>query len=793
MPLSPTAAAGLDRPLRDLTQSPAIAASGGTYLGLEPTHLRDYLNVVWKRKWLLLSLLVVVTTLVAIQMYRMPSIYEAETMIQIEPKTRIGIKTKDIIINQGTDPGYWNTQLQLLQSPRLARQVITRLDLMNNPAFISGQERAGLLPGLSRLFSRRQTPAAVAQEAEGGLTVARDDAPAIEQEQLSPERLARLESYENAILAGLTVSPRERTNLVDLNYQHTNPELAQKIADTFAVIFIENDRQRENTGSTTAKDKLAEQLITLQTKKGELENKRIQYMKDRGIPLSDMKGLNVVAERLGITSAEALAAESDVKKLQAAYDAARSASDDFAIPEVQRDPQVQAIRDKLRGMEERRAALLVQYTERYPEVIKIDEQVKRLERDLIKIRGDIKNNMASSLDAAKRKAAKFQSSYAGERVAATRQSQDEITLGSINQELETTKQLYNIAYQRTQEMDVTAGDRAPDNITIQTPARLPRVPVGPPRVRNIIIAFLLALGAGVGLAFLLDYLDDTLKSVDDVDRHIHLPTLALIPSPRAERRLALTRGAPAEAGESTALALIDEARSPVAEAYRHLRTSLLLSSAGQPPKTVLVTSSQPSEGKTTTAVNTAVMLAQTGAEVLLLDCDLRRPRVHSHFNLPNARGVTNYLSGDQNLDGLVQTYDKLPNLKVITSGPVPPNSAELLGSEEMRRLIQRLSEQYTHIIIDSPPAISFTDASILSTMVDGVMLVVHGGRSSRAVVRRAKQQLTDVGAHIYGIVLNNVKPEANDYYYYSGYYTSYYAPDERDPPPNGGVTEGTTK
>ncbi|MBA3323035.1 MAG: GumC family protein, partial [Pyrinomonadaceae bacterium] len=535
MPLSPTAAAGLDRPLRDLTQSPAIAASGGTYLGLEPTHLRDYLNVVWKRKWLLLSLLVVVTTLVAIQMYRMPSIYEAETMIQIEPKTRIGIKTKDIVINQGTDPGYWNTQLQLLESPRLARQVIMRLDLLNNPAFI-GEERAGLLPGLSRLFSRRQTPAA-APEAEGGLTVARDDAPATAQEQLSPERLARLESYENAILAGLTVKPRERTNLVDLSYQHTNPELAQKIADTFAAVFIENDRQRENTGSETTKDKLAEQLITLQTKRSELENRRIQYMKDHNIPLKDMKGLNVVAERLGITSTEALAAESEVKRLQAAYDEARIASDDFAIPEVQRDPQVQSIRDKLRGMEERRAALLVQYTPRYPEVIKIDEQVKQLERDLTKIRADIKNNMASSLNAAKRKAAQFKDSYAGERVAATRQSQDEISLNSIEQELEATRQNYNVVYQRTQEMEVAGGDRAPDNITIQTPARLPREPIGPPRVRNIVIAFLLALGAGVGLAFLLDYLDDTLKSVDDVDRHIHLPTLALIPSPRAERRL----------------------------------------------------------------------------------------------------------------------------------------------------------------------------------------------------------------------------------------------------------------
>src|ERR1043166_9292337 len=221
--------------------------------------------------------------------------------------------------------------------------------------------------------------------------------------------------------------------------------------------------------------------------------------------------------------------------------------------------------------------------------------------------------------------------------------------------------------------------------------------------------------------------------------------------------------------------MVKDIRSPIAESYRHLRTSLLLSSAGTPPKTILVTSSQPSEGKTTTAINTAFILAQTGAEVLIVDCDLRRPRLHAHFSLPNARGLTNALSGEANdIENLVQTCDQAPNLKVLTSGPMPPNPAELLGSEEMRKLLKNLSQKFTHVIVDSPPAISFTDASILSTFVDGVILVVHGGRSSRAVVRRAKQKLTDVGAHIFGIVLNNVKIEATNDYYYGGYYTDYY-------------------
>jgi len=172
------------------------------------------------------------------------------------------------------------------------------------------------------------------------------------------------------------------------------------------------------------------------------------------------------------------------------------------------------------------------------------------------------------------------------------------------------------------------------------------------------------------------------------------------------------------------------------------------------------------------------MLAQTGAEVAIIDCDLRRPRLHAHFDVPNAKGLTNWLSGETDLDGLLQSAQLQPNLKLLTSGPVPPNPAELLGSDEMRRLLTIMGERFAHIGIDSPPAISFTDASILSTMVDGVVLVVHGGKSSRAVVRRAKQQLLDVGARIFGVVLNNVRLETQSYYY-SGYYSSYYADDEK--------------
>ncbi|HYE14462.1 MAG TPA: polysaccharide biosynthesis tyrosine autokinase [Pyrinomonadaceae bacterium] len=786
MPLTPSET--LDRPLRDLTQpapaAPAPAAS------TEPAHLREYLAVVLKRKWLILSLAVVVTSLVAIQMYRLPSVYEAATTIQIEQRSRSVLQTGragDLVI-KSSDPTYWQTQLKKLETQKLARQVIMRLDLQNNPKFLNPSRGTGIIAGLRRVITREQPKQQ--QEADMGVPVLNPNE--LSADTVTPEMALKLEPYEDALRENLTVEPVERTSLVNLRFRHTDPEIAQNVANTMAAIFRDNDIREETMGSNRAEDVLARQIIDLQERIQANTQRRLNYKQSHSLPLGAKAGQDLNAVRLQTYSAQLQEAEARRKDAEAAYRVAldtRNSQGIWSVPAVQGDKTVQRLREKISDLEERRAALLVNYTPEWPEVKKIDEQLKRLKEDLERAPNEIVNTLKANYEAAVKKERDVSAAYYAERSRANASSIAETGLADLDQAIETDRQNLNLYQQRLNELKVTTGDRTP-NVTQVEEARLPRAPIGPPRVRNIIIALLLSLGVGIGLAFLLDYLDDTLKSVEDVDRHLHLPTLALIPAPREARRLLghYARQAP-DPSEAKALALIEDVRSPVAEAYRHLRTSLLLSSAGQPPRTVLVTSSQPSEGKTTTVVNIATMLAQTGADVLVLDCDLRRPRVHAHFAMSNSRGVTNYLSGESNVSELVQTYEKLPNLKIITSGPVPPNAAELLGSDEMRKLLYVLSENFTHIIIDSPPAISFTDASILSTMVDGVMLVVHGGRSSRAVVRRAKQQLQDVGAHIFGIVLNNVKLEANDYYYYSGYYSGYYG-DEEERAPEGAEAAG---
>lgn len=777
-PLLPISAVerGLDRPLRDLTQSKPYGVSN-----TEPTHLRDYLFVVLKRKWLILSIVLVVTSLVAVREYRQPNIYSAASTIQIEQKKPSVLASDKIIINT-QDPAYWNTQLKLLENPVLARQVALTLDLPNNPDFFGSQARGGLFSSLRRIFSRDKGATTAPPAPETGLPTIVGDSE-VTDEKLTPQQLARLEPYEDAIAAGLTVEPVTGTNLVRLRYTHTNPELAQKISNTMADIFSTNNLRQMTLNSDKTVDLLAKEIASLQLKIRQAEEEKYNYARNHNLPQNNSPAADVEGMKLTQLATQLLTAENDRKQAQAAYEAAKAAPDLYSIPEVQKDERIRRLREQKEALEQKRAALLVTYTAEWPEVQKIDEQLKKNKEDLDRAPREVVAALESSYKAAAAKENYLRQSYNQQKGTTSQQNQDLIQLTMMTQNLETDKQYLATLLQRQRETTAGKTDN-PNNVTVAEYSRVPRTPIGPPRTRNIAIAFLLALVAGIGLAFLLDFLDDTLKSVEDVDRYIHLPALALIPSTRSERLSLKGKTLGGGGDDSTALALIDDIRSPVAEAYRHLRTSLLLSSAGQPPKTILVTSSQPSEGKTTTAVNTAVMLAQTGADVLIIDCDLRRPRLHAHFNVPNARGVTNYLSGEAEINDLLQPYEKLPNLKLLTSGPVPPNPAELLGSDEMRKLLTKLGERFNHIIIDSPPCISFTDASILSTLCDGVMLVVHGGRSSRAVVRRAKQQLIDVGAHIFGVVLNNVKLQAQDYYYYAGYYSYYSNPDD-DAPPQG--------
>ncbi|MGQ0543060.1 MAG: polysaccharide biosynthesis tyrosine autokinase, partial [Blastocatellia bacterium] len=737
----------------------------------------------------------------------------------IEPRKH-KVTSKDAInINFGQDANYYNTQLQLLKNPDLMKQVVIELGLYRDPNLFSAQDR-GIASTIRSIFSSEK------QQATGAnaLPVVAEMNPSIEEAQkviLTPDEEARVSQYAAILLGGLTVEQRERTNLVNVSVRSINPALAPKVSDRVAEVFKEQDADRETEGSKRAAADLSKSIEELQNTIAQQEVDLIAEMRSSGLPLQE-KGQDLSASRLQSLSETWLKALEARRQLEGRYNAAVAANsrgEGMNIPDLYENKifqdtmrlnterkaklqdQIRDIEKEIQQTEAEKAELLVKYTPAYPEVGKKEAKIVSLkatkektesevssiiDRDQKKIEKDAVSgalvSLKSQLDSKRREEAQALASYEKEAALANIQGQAQTKLTTLKREIETKRNLLDTYTQRLKEQELAIESGRPDNIKIASNAITPAGQVGPQRNRNIMVAFLLSLAAGIGLAFLLDYLDDSVKTSDDIGRHLGLPTLALIPhyfgSERKRLRLAAANGN--GGGVSTGLITLEERHSPMAEAYRHLRTSLLFSSAGKPPQSILVTSSQPSEGKTTTAINTAVTLAQSDADVIIVFCDLRRPRLHSYFDLENTQGLTNYLSGERNTENLIKTCKDLKRLKVITSGPIPPNPAELLSSNEMKNLLQFLRGRYKHIIIDSPPAISFTDAAILSTQVDGVVLVAMAGKSSIHLMRRFKQRLGNLGARIYGVVLNGIKSGSIEYEYYGSGYYDYYRRSEVD-------------
>jgi capsular exopolysaccharide synthesis family protein len=554
------------------------------------------------------------------------------------------------------------------------------------------------------------------------------------------------------------------------------------IAETYVFANLE---KRTEANSTTG-DFLQKRIAELQQQIRTAEERLVNYAKNNQIISLD-PNQNTVVERLAGLNRQLLEAENDRKTAEAAYNAARTpeAANALADDGAKQNNEVEA---KLIELRQKRALLMVDATEEAPEVKEVDEQIAELDKQFKDLRSRKSATLLTNLNTRYQQTLEREQSlrkaFEQQRAQTLSQNEAAINYRIIQQEIETNKSLLNGLLQGAKENDVVLAGK-PNNISVVDYALTPDSPVGPNRTRTVIAAFFLSIGLGLGLALFFEYLDDTVHSTEEVERVLHLPALAVIPSVgSAARRRKLSAGSGSTAlqkqngnghGSSELLMNVDS-RSPLAEAYRHLRTSVLLSTAGRAPKSLLVTSSLPGEGKTTTAVNTAISLAQTGASVVIIDADMRRPRLQSIFDMHGQEGLSSILSSEISEHDMLTMvrHDEESGLNVLTSGPIPPNPAELLGSDQMRRLISVLQANYTHVVVDSPPVSSFTDGVLISSMVDGVLLVVHGGKSSRHIVRRSKQLLNDVGAKIFGVVLNNVNLQSHDYYYYQSYYGQKY-------------------
>jgi capsular exopolysaccharide synthesis family protein len=767
----------------------------------------DYWRAIRKRLWLVLGIAVLMTTLAAIYMARKPNIYRAQAVIQVDNEQN----NPDLVATERqrpmltSDPAYFNTQLQLLWSESLLRRAVKEHNLDANKDFQQAKAETGsstwksILKSVGLATADKNDKSGDLHIEESGLATSDEIAEAV-----------RLTPYVDFIRRNLEIEPRREsratvkdTRLIDIAFSNTSPELAAAVVNSIAETFTTQNQEKRSGTSRKTNDFLQERIASLQTEIKEDEQKYADLTQKEGI-LKTGPDQTIVIERLAGLNKALLEAENDRKNAEADFNTVKDSPDKIkSIVEEKMAPlmnqqdnitrTLQAdLLKKIADLRRDRQQKLQEYQEGAPEIREIDDQIKSYESEIDKAvakfgqyRDSYRDNAAKGLLEnlrtkflqAKEKEDKIRADFDKQYNQAQGQNQGAVNIKLLEQNIETNKGFLDNLRKQVSGNDIAA-QGSDNNISVIEPAIPPELPVAPRRMMTVFAALFLSTLFGMGLALVLEYLDDTIRSTEEIETYLQLPALAAIPridSPQ-KRKLLLVGSTEDDGSDSylkSELLIHADSRSSLAEAYRHLRTSILLSTAGHAPKSLLITSSLPSEGKTTTATNTAISLAQTGANVLIIDADMRRPRLHSIFDIQNGAGLSTLLASELNdadIDAAIR-QDESSKLYLLTSGPIPPNPAELIGSEHMATLLRMLQKRFTHIVVDSPPIASFTDGVLIASMVDGVILVVHAGKSSKQVVRRSRQLLNEIGAKIFGVVLNNVNLSTQDnYYYYQSYY-----------------------
>jgi succinoglycan biosynthesis transport protein ExoP len=748
----------------------------------EGIRVREVWRTVRKHKWLILAVTVIITTIVAIEMYRTPSIYEASTLIEIGKEDPPPAKPGSFVF-QVEDPMNVSlkTKIQALKSPPVYEAVVLKLGLDQNPKFFSVGQKKSVWDAIKLLGQRASGNTARLPEdtADEAFSPAKSSLP------LSPEDHAKLEPYMDAVDGGITVVPVIDTRDLKISFRHPDQQIAAAVANTVAEVFIKQNYEAKTEKFTTASGWLDRSTRELKAKVQEAEQALANYTREHNIFSTEGKE-TLTTDKLSRLHEQVMRAETDRMLKQSLYEEVKMGRV-AQLPEAFADPKSADLQKQFQELAVNLADLETRYGPENPQIIQVKQRMAAIQEQINQSRSTLADRLKADYERAVRDEQSLKAALEKAKGEAVQQNQAAIQFNILKQDVDTANKLYTEFLQNTNQANLQVAEQH-NNVRVISPARVPKTPISPARMRTIVIGFLLAFSAGIGLALFLEYIDNTIKTIEDVSRYVQLPALSVIPpigaaiprkllsakTARKPKSLpANINGAEIENGRAWQLVAPDS-RSSAAEAYRILRTSVLLSSAGKPPKTILITSGQPGEGKTTTAVNTAISLSQLGASVLVIDCDMRKPSAHKILGVDNLRGLSTYLSRNIGVDGLIHKL-QMPNLSLLPCGPIPPNPAELISSEKMKRLLTDMADRYDHIILDSPPLMNVTDPVILSTMVDGVILVVHGGKSTRDVVRRARHDLDAVNAKVFGVVLNNVdlRREGYDNYYYYRYYSTY--------------------
>ena len=739
-------------------ESPAFAAAPDDDDSID---LREYWRILVKRKWLIIALLaIVVTATFMVTKLQVPE-YRATALVLIEPEAAQVLAFADLDGTAGRSSAeYRASQYEILRSRALATAVVQSEQWQDHPQ-LTGEVRqrslTGELRALTRLLLSTVFPAAEpAGDAESGAERSGRDATFA-----AAGRLQRM----------IEIEPVRNTHVVRVRAVSFDPEFAARLANAVVREYIDTSMQRRFDSGTQARRFLEGQLDEMRIALERSDRALAQFAREARV--SDLEenirltrdGLRSNTERLEEVRRERL-------RVEGWAELAGQGRVEHLEP-VAGNERLTALQARLQDARIEYRNLSEQYTDSFPRVVEKGRELEALREEVAAEQARVVDSIAGRLESLRAEEASLEGAIERREEQLMALSERSVQYNILRREYETNRELHDALLQRMKEIGVAAGVQK-SNISVIDEASVPGGAFRPVLQKNLAIASMLGLMIGIGLALLLEFLDSTIRRTEDLERLVDRPVLGLIPLVRPRgKRASATKGRPDRALSHYS---ITQPKSAVSEAFRSLRTSLMFSTPEGMPGVLLFTSASQGEGKTTSAINLATVLAQNGASVLLIDADLRRPSLHRDFGIPRAPGLTDGISqastGQQAEHPLIHGTD-VEGLSVMPAGHATPSPAELLSSSRLAKVINDCRRIFDHVIVDAPPILGLADAVVASRMVDGVVLVAAAGQTGKENFRVSVQRLRQVQAPLLGVVLNRVDLESPEYAYYSAYYYNY--------------------
>lgn len=710
----------------------------------EVPHLLDYWAIILKRRWVVISCLLVVFATVAIGTLKEKPVYEGKVLLEIDPQPPSVVNFKEVTSVDPVDiAAYLETQYKILKSRTLAERVVQDLQLYRLAEFYRSRFLFGLIQSDPKPLPSSTDP--------------------------NPDPNA--DYYHNSIThvqGFVDVNPVRRSNLVEVSFDSYNPTTAAQVANKISQDYIDQNLQVKWDETVKASKWLSGRLVELKSKLEKSEDALQAYAQSRGILyISDKQ--NMASARMQELLQEYTQAQGDRFQKQSLYSLVQKGQVED-LPGVLSNRLIQDLEEKLVDEQKQYAMETAWVKPNYPKAREVKRQIDMMQKQVKREKMAVIQNIVDNYRSAVKREQYLTRAIDQQRNVMNDLAKKGVQYNILKREVDSNRQLYQGLLDRMKEAQVSAGLNS-SNIRIVDTAIVSKGPVKPRIPLNLGLGLILGLGLGVGLAFFQEYLDKTLKTADDVERLVRLPSLGILPkfSLNGSSAKEAEKLIPAPSNGNGDMAPAIQTSPEVTEAFRSLRTSILLS-ASPVPKLLLVTSALPSEGKTTTAVNLGATLASLNTNVLIVDCDMRRPACHRSTGVENKPGFVQCLTGHVDLKDAILAVPGVPYLSVIPCGPIPPNPAEVLSSRMTGELLRKLRGQFEFVLVDSPPILSVADSRILATLTDAAILVTRAHSTPYDVVRRARSLLYGANARILGVALNDVDLRRDGYGYMSGNY-----------------------